>query len=181
MCCHYVNSLDNIRLFSYFLDKFPGWCRIIFSPFILFLLGVMVLGFFSLLFVLWNKWFSIRIRRSLKVCEDSLVKSYGPGTSELTFPVSDVVFSILTRHRKVLVGQKNERQCKTRSEPSSSHEAGSPRNFILSSEPCSGWFCSIWKSRFWRIPLCWKTWSPNLNCSGNSVQQVRYCRKPKWS
>lgn len=75
-----------------------GW---FFPPLVLKLLGVRVWDFFLSFFVLWNKLFSIRIRYSLEVGEDSLVKSYGSGTFELTFPVSDVVFSILTRCRKV--------------------------------------------------------------------------------
>lgn len=63
-------------------------------------------GFFPSLFMLWNKLFSIRIRCPLKAQEDSLATWRVPGSSELAFPVSGVVFSVLTSHRKVYSSKK---------------------------------------------------------------------------
>lgn len=113
-------------------------------------------GFFPSLFMLWNKLFSIRIRCPLKAQEDSLATWRVPGSSELAFPVSGVVFSVLTSHRKVYSSKKKKMEggTKTRLEPASSRGAGTSRNFTSCSQQRSGGPCHMWRSGLRRIDSC---------------------------
>lgn len=73
-----------------------------------------------------------------------------------------------------------EGSVKSRSEPLSSREAGTSRNFISLSQQCSGWPRGTWGSRSGRICLSRKTWFPNSDCCGNGEQQRRWKTKAEW-
>lgn len=137
-------------------------------------------GFFPSLFMLWNKLFSIRIRCPLKAQEDSLATWRVPGSSELAFPVSGVVFSVLTSHRNVYSSKKKmEGGTKARLEPASSRGAGTSRNFTSCSQQRSGGPCHMWRSGLEGLTRAEKTWWPSLNGSGDSEPQMGCRRKPK--